>query len=66
MNRITLEQYLNDPETEHRVYAQARHDRALAIGALLGSLMGSLLLGAGALLKALKPARPARWVERLG
>ena len=66
MNRITLEQYLNDPKMEHRVYAQARRDRALAIGALLGSLLGSLVLRAGALLQALKPTRPARWVERLG
>ena len=66
MNRITLEQYLNDPEVEHRVYAQARHDRALAMGNLLGSFLASVFNRASALLQALKPARPGRWIERLG
>ena len=56
MTRITLERYRNDPGLDLRLHAEARRERAAAMGRLLKTLMERLTL---------RP-RPAQWIARLG
>jgi len=56
MKTLTLERYLNEPETDLRLHAAARRERAALMGRLAGSLLGRL---------APRP-EPAHWLAQLG
>ena len=56
MNPITLERYLNEPDLDLRLYAEARRARAAAMGRLLKSLLAKLT----------PRSRPLHWLARIG
>jgi hypothetical protein len=56
MTPITLERYLNEPDLDARLHAEARRERAAAMHRLIKALAAWLT----------PRPRPVRWLARLG
>ena len=60
MNRYVMEEFYNDPALLHRLFGEARRERARSVNAGLGWVLGQLKAR-------LSPGtRPAHWIARLG
>ena len=62
MNRITLQEFYDNPDLRRRLSQQARLERTRAVSAGLAWLGGRLQT----LLTPARRLHPARWVARLG